>query len=90
MLCMFILEVSGGTHSLTSTPNDKFFRLFHGKFYLLLELMPEICWEEIAEEIFIFILLMANLGYEPGGFTSNKPTHYLLDRFLFTFFVFFT
>ena len=32
---------------------DRFFeKLFMGIFYLLLEFLPEICWEEIAEEIF--------------------------------------
>ena len=56
-----------------STPNDKFFFffffeiLFYGKFYLLLE--------EIAEDIYFFSysVLMSDLG-----FTSNKPTQYLL------------
>ena len=41
---------------------------------LFSELLPE-----IAEEIFfLYFVLMPGLGYEPG-YTSNKPTHYLLD-----------
>ena len=32
-----------------------FWETFHGSFYLLSEFLPEICWEEIAEEIlFVF------------------------------------
>ena len=32
-----------------------FWETFHGNFYLLSEFFPEICWEEIAEEIlFVF------------------------------------
>ena len=53
MLCVLILYISGGTYSLKSTPNDWFFlRNFSWQFYLLSEFLPEICWEEIAEEIF--------------------------------------
>ena len=34
-----------------------FEKLFHGRFiYLLSELLPEICWEEKAEEIYIFFI----------------------------------
>ena len=37
----------------------------------LLEFLPDICWEKMAEEIlFVFCF---------DGFTSNKPTHYPLD-----------
>ena len=64
---VLILYIIGGTYCLKSTPNDRFFeKLFHDRFYLLSEFLPEICWEEIAEEIL--------------GFSSNKPTHYLLDH----------
>ena len=38
MLCGLILYMSGETYSLKSTPHDRFFKkLFHDKFYLLLE-----------------------------------------------------
>ena len=48
--------VSDTTYSLKSTPNDRFFwETFHGNFILLSEFLPEVCWEEIAEEIlFVF------------------------------------
>ena len=31
-----------------------FQKLFHGNFILLLGLLPEICWEEVAKEIFLW------------------------------------
>ena len=37
-----------------STPNDRFLRSFPWQFYLLSAFLPEICWEEVAEEIFIY------------------------------------
>ena len=56
MLCALILYESGGTYSLKSTSNNKFFeKNFRGNFYLLSEFLPEICWKDIAEEIFLFI-----------------------------------
>ena len=56
MLCSLILYVSGGNYSLTSLPNDRFLRNFSQQFYFLLsEFLPEICWEEIAEQIFFHI-----------------------------------
>ena len=56
MLCVLILYISGGTYSLKVIPNDRFFeKLFMANFYLLSEFLPEICWEEITEEIlFVF------------------------------------
>ena len=44
MLCVLILYISGGTYSLKSTTNDRFFlRNFSWLFYLLLEFLSEIC-----------------------------------------------
>ena len=41
-------------------------KLFHGRFILLSEFLPEICWEEIAEEIlFIFHFWWLTVGCEP-------------------------
>ena len=53
-----------------------FWETFHGNFYLLSELLPEICWEEIVEEIFFVFRLAWDSN---PGFLYNKPTHYLLD-----------
>ena len=42
-------------------------QLSHGSLNLLSEFLQEICWEVIAEEIFL-------------ASATNKPTHYLLDH----------
>ena len=46
ILRVLILYVSGGTYSLTG-----FSETFLWQVYILSEFLPEICWEEIAEEI---------------------------------------
>ena len=52
MLCVLILYINGGTYSLKSIPNDRFFKKL---FIEVLIYLPKICWEEIAEEIiFVF------------------------------------
>ena len=64
-------------NSSTSTPKDIFFffeKLFHGKFYLLSEFLPEICWQEIAEEIFFKCVT---------GRLSQRLSSYLLQRLHF-------
>ena len=53
-LCALIIRMRGGTYSLNSIPNDRFFRSFSCKFYLLSEFLPEICLVEIFEEIFSY------------------------------------
>ena len=54
---------------------------FHGNFYWLSEFLPEICWEEIAEEIlFVFHFFLCLAWDSNPGFSSNKPTHYLLEN----------
>ena len=70
MLCVLILYISGGIYSLKSIPNDKFSeKLFMALLFLLSEFLPEIYWEEIAEEIlFSYIVLMSGLGLEPWLF----------------------
>ena len=55
MLCVLFLYVRGGTYSLKSPPNDRFFeKLF----------MAKICLEEIAGEIFLYFILMSGLKLE--------------------------
>ena len=80
MLCVLILYISDGTYSLKSTPNDRFFLI-------------NFSWQiSFAFSVFARNLLRGNRrrnnfcisfwclawGSNPG-FTSNKPTHYLLD-----------
>ena len=81
MFCVLILYISGGAYSLKSTPNDRFSeKLFMPIFYLLSEFLPDICCEKIVEEIlFLFGFLCLAWGSNTG-FSSNKPTPYLLDH----------
>ena len=44
--------MSGVTYSLKSIQNDRFFEKVFIAIYLLSEFLPEICSEEVAEEIF--------------------------------------
>ena len=56
-----------------------FLRDFSWEFHLLSEFLPDICWEEIRQKnIFRTLFRYLGWGWNPG-FTSNKPTHYLLD-----------
>ena len=56
MLCVLILYISGGALQFkVDSERQIFWETFHGNFNLLSEILPEICWEEIAEEIlFVF------------------------------------
>ena len=80
MLCMLILYISGGTYSLKSTPNDRFFEKLFMEIFIYSEFLPEICWEKITEEILFVFCFDVWPGATNPGFTSNKPTHYLLDH----------
>ena len=73
--------MNGGTYRLTSTPNDRFLRnFFIAGFILLSEFVTEICWEEVAEEILFIIHFWWLTRDTNPGFSSNKPTHYILDH----------
>ena len=80
MLYELILYLSGGTYSLkVGCERQIFEKLFHGRFiYLRSELLLEICWEEIAEEIIVLHISFWCLTWNTNpGFSFNKPTHYL-------------
>ena len=80
MLGALILYMSGRTYSLKSTPKDRFLRSFSWQFYLFSEFLPEICWEQVNEEIFsYFPFWCLTWSLNSVGLTSNKPTHCLLD-----------
>ena len=57
---------------------------FHGNFIYSLKFLPEICWEEIAVEILFVFRFDLWPGTRTLAFSSNKPTHYLLDHGDFT------
>ena len=66
---------------LQSTLNDRFFeRRFMAILFVLSEFLPEICWKEITEKNTFCILFWCLAWVSNNGFSSNKPTHYLLDH----------
>ena len=66
------LSFSGGSY------RQIFEKLFHGIFVLLSKFLPEICWEEVPEEIFSYFRLDVWSGiWTWTDLTSNRPTHYL-------------
>ena len=53
VVCVNFLYISGGTYKFkVDSERQIFWETFHGNFYLRSEFLPQICWEEIAEEIF--------------------------------------
>ena len=51
-----------------------FWESFHSNLYLLSEFLLEICWEEVAEEIFFFIIRFGRDAW-PGFYSANAlPT----------------
>ena len=77
MLCV----LSRGTYSLRSTLNGKFFgKLFVAILFTLRVFVRNLLREEIAEGIILFgFLFWCRAWGSNPGFTSNKPTYYLLD-----------
>ena len=62
-----------------------FWETFHCSFNLLSEFSPEICWEEGNRRRNTFRILFWCLAWcSDSGFSSNKPTHYLLQQGNFT------
>ena len=83
VVCVNFLYISGGTYSLKSTPYDRFFeKLFMAIFIWLSEFLPKICRRNIFRISFWCLVWDSNLG-----FSSSKPTHYLLDHSNMRFYV---
>ena len=66
MLCTLILYISGGTYSLKSTPNDRFFE----KLFLAIFIYSQIFCQKSTErkspkEYFSYFVLMSGLGQSP-------------------------
>ena len=75
-----ILYVLSATYSLTSTPNNRFLRnVFREDFINSRNFFSVICLEEIVKKIFFHISFWCLTWATIPGFTSNKPTYYLLD-----------
>ena len=52
VVCVNFMREWWGLQFNVDSERQIFEKLFHGNFYLLSEFLPEICWEEVAEEIF--------------------------------------
>ena len=57
----FVILVNADLWRVEINERQIFWETFHDSFNLLSEFLPEIWWEEIAEEI----ILMSGLGLEP-------------------------
>ena len=81
MLCMLISYASGGTYSLAWTLNVRFFeKPFHGRFILTHGVFCQKSAERKSPRKYFFHISFWCLTWDTNpGFTSNKPTHYLLD-----------
>ena len=80
MLCVLILYISGGTFSLKSIPNHRFFeKLFMAILFTLRVLARNLLRGNRRRNTFR-ILSWCLAWHSNPGFSSNKPTHYLLDH----------
>ena len=79
MLYVLILYISGGTYSLKSTPNDRFEKLFMAILFTLRVFARNLLRENRQRNTFRILFWCPAWDSNPG-FSSNKPTHYLLDH----------
>ena len=80
MLCVLILYISGGTYSLKSTLNDRFFeKLFMAILFNLRAFARNLLRGNRRRNTFHISFWRLVWDSNPG-FSSNKPTHYLLDH----------
>ena len=79
MLCVLILYISSGTYCLKSTTNDRFFeKLFMVIWFTLRVFARNLLRGNHRRNT--FCILFWCLAWDSNlGFTSNKPTHYLVD-----------
>ena len=77
MLCVLILYISDGTYSLKSTRYDRYFeKLFMTILFTLRVFGRNLLRGNRRNRILFWCLTW----YSNPGFSSNKPTHYLLDH----------
>ena len=74
----FYTYINGGTYSLKSTSNDRFFEKLFMAILFTLRVFARNQQSPRAEEILLYILFWCLAWGSNLGFTSNKPTHYLL------------
>ena len=75
MLCVLILYISGGTYSLKSTPNERFFwETFHGNFIYSQRFSQKSAERKSPKKYFFCILFWCLAWDSNPGFSSNKPS----------------
>ena len=78
--CVLILYISGGTYCLKSTTNDRFFeKLFMVILFTLRVFARNLLRGNRRRNTFRISFWCLAWDSNPG-FSSNKPTHYLLDH----------
>ena len=78
-MCVNFLYISGGTYSLKSTPNDRFEKLFMAILFTLRIFARNLLRGNRRRNTFRISFRCPAWDSNPG-FSSNKPTHYLLDQ----------
>ena len=74
MLCVLISYIRGGTYSLKSTTNDRFFwETFHGNFIYSQSFCQKSAERKSPKKYFSYLFWCLAWGWNPG-FSSNKPT----------------
>ena len=88
MLCVLILYISGGTYILKSTSNDRFFEKLFMAFVFTLRVFARNLLRENRRRNTFRISFWCLAWDSNHGFTSYKPTHYLLDHGDFNNFIY--
>ena len=72
MLCALILYMKSGTYSFKVDSEWQIFKkLFIAILFQISEFLPEIYWEEVAEEIFVHYILDYGGSCGNGNFTTS-------------------
>ena len=80
MLCVLILYISGGDYSLKSTPNDRVFEKLYMPILFTLRVFARILLRGNHRRNTFRISFWCPAWDSNPGFSSNKPTYYLLDH----------
>ena len=83
MLCVLILCISGGTYSLKSTPNDRFFEKLFIVILFTLRVSARNLLRGNRRRNNFHILFWCLAWISKTAFSYNKPTHYLLNHGVF-------
>ena len=78
VMCVNFLCISGGTYSFKVDSERKiFWEIFHGNFIYSQSFCQKYAGWKSPKKYFSYFLLMSGSN---SDFSSNKPTHYLLDH----------